>query len=77
MAITEADLKNFDTLTKAFENGDVALMECRCAETGEYRAVICTVMDIGGEVAFAPFAALPHKNPYEMFIPPMDEGEDA
>ena len=32
---------NFETLQAAFDNGDVALMECQLASTGEPVAVLC------------------------------------
>ena len=66
---------NFETLQKAFGNGDVALMECQLASTGEPVAVVCAANHLpDGEVEFAPFAMLFDGNPYEAINPPKPEG---
>ena len=39
---------NFQTLMRAAENGDLALMECADAESGAPRYVICAVGHNGG-----------------------------
>ena len=43
MAIPEGFVRNFRTLLRAAENGDLALMECADAQTGEPRFVLCAV----------------------------------
>ena len=59
----------------AFENGDVALMECQLAVTGEPVAVIAPPTGRpDGEVEFAPFAMMFNGNPYEAINPPKPEG---
>ena len=40
---------NFETLLRAAESGDLALMECTDAATGEPRYVICAVDHDGGD----------------------------
>lgn len=75
MAILKGHRKNFETLQDAFANGDVALMECEVAATGEIVAVICAVNRLpSGEFQFAPFATLFNGNPYELLNPPDPNG---
>ena len=61
---------NFQTLVRAAENGDLALMECADAESGAPRYVICAVGRNGGEYLFTPFGHLAEGNPYEAYRPP-------
>lgn len=72
MALKQADRANFGTLMKAFENGDIALMEARDRETGEYRAVICAVEGVGDDIEFIPLAAMTWDNPYDLWEPVID-----
>ena len=58
------------TLMRAAENGDLALMECADAESGAPRYVICAVGRNGGEYLFTPFGHLAEGNPYEAYQPP-------
>ena len=59
MAIAKGHKANFNTLVEAIRAGDVALMECELAATGENVAVICAANRLpDGEVEFAPFAML-------------------
>lgn len=61
---------NFQTLMRAAENGDLALMECADAETGVPRYVICAVSRDGCEYLFTPFCYLAEGNPYAACHPP-------
>jgi hypothetical protein len=61
---------NFQTLMRAAENGDLALMECSDAESGVPRYVICAVGRNGGEYLFTPFGHLAEGDPYEAYHPP-------
>ncbi|SMF81701.1 hypothetical protein SAMN06265365_1419 [Tistlia consotensis] len=61
---------NFQTLMRAAENGDLALMECLDAESGAPRYVICAVGRNGGEYLLTPFGHLAEGNPYEAYHPP-------
>lgn len=61
---------NCQTLMRAAENGDLALMECADAESGAPRYVICAVGRNGGEYLFTPFGHLAEGNPYEAYQPP-------
>ena len=75
MAIAPGHRTNFDTLKKAFDAGDVALMECQLAATGEAVAVLCAANRLpDGDVEFAPFGMLFNQNPYEILNPPKPEG---
>ena len=75
MSLSIGDKRNFDTLRRAFEAGDVALMECQLTATGEPVAVLCAAnRHDDGSVEFAPFAMMFHGNPYEMLNPPNPDG---
>jgi hypothetical protein len=75
MAIAIGHKQTFETLQEAFNNGDVALMECQLSATGEPVAVICAAnRSADGEVEFVPFATLFNGNPYEMVNPPNPDG---
>jgi hypothetical protein len=75
MALATGHKANFKALQEAFGNGDVALMECQLAFTGEEVAVICAANRLpDGGVEFAPFAMLFNGNPYEAVNPPKPEG---
>ena len=75
MAIPKGHKRNFNTLVEAVRAGDVALMECQLAATGETVAVMCAVNRLpNGETQFIPFATLFNGNPYEAINPPKPEG---
>lgn len=70
--IVQKHQANFDTLTQAFKDGNVCLMECVEKETGEYVAVICAVSKDpeSNEYLMTPFAKFFNENPYEVLLPP-------
>ncbi|MBV1686434.1 hypothetical protein KRR38_01790 [Novosphingobium sp. G106] len=70
MAIPEPYRRNFETLLRAASQGDLALMECADAVTGEARYVICAVGRDGSDYLFTPFGHLHDGNPYEAYVPP-------
>lgn len=75
MALLKGHKQNFEILVDAFQNNDVALMECQLAATGEKVAVICAANRLpNGEIQFVPFAMLFGGNPYKMVNPPKAEG---
>jgi hypothetical protein len=75
MAIAKGHKSNFNRLLEAVASGDVALMECQLAATGETVAVICAANRLpDGEVAFTPFAMLFNDNPYKLVNPPKSDG---
>lgn len=63
---------NFDTLSRAFKRGDVAIMDCVENATGEHVAVICAVIFDANtkEYVMTPFARFFNGNPYELLTPP-------
>ena len=75
MVITEREQQNFLMLAKAFNNGDVALMECQLVETLEIVPVICAVNRIApGHVQMVPFAQLYFGDQYTTVNPPRADG---
>jgi hypothetical protein len=66
---------NFSTLSRAFRDGAVCLLECRERTTGSPAYVICAVNRRGHEFELVPFAQLFDDNPYALLAPPgeMDE----
>lgn len=61
---------NFETLGKAFDNGDVCLMECTDKLTKEKVAVICAIFkDADGMINTVPLAKMFNGNPYDELIP--------
>ena len=70
MSIPKHARANFQTLLDAATNGDLALMECADAVSGEARYVICAVGRDGEEFVFTPFGHLADGNPYEAYLPP-------
>ena len=69
--IVQKHSANFETLQRAFNDGQVALMECEEKATGEKVAVICAYVWDGETYNFTPFARFFNGNPYELLIPPI------
>ncbi len=70
--IVLAHKKNFETLKRAFQDGQVTLMDCIDKATGEHVAVICAMNPEGKEINFVPFARFFNGNPYDQLISPME-----
>lgn len=70
MSIPAYARANFQTLLRAANSGDLALMECTDVATGEPRYVICAVGRDDGEFVFTPFCHLADGNPFEIYSPP-------
>ena len=70
MAIPDPVRTNFDTLLRAVDDGNLALMECLDAATRETRYVLCAVGRDGGDYVFTPFGHLASGNPYDAYLPP-------
>jgi hypothetical protein len=82
MAIPDPIKTNFHTLGKAFERGDIALLECRDRNTGEPAYAICAInihrrADREPEIEMVPVGLMFSHNPYEMLIPASDSEFDA
>ena len=74
MAIPDHARTNFDTLLRAAQAGDLALMECLDAQTREPRYVLCAVGRHGPEFLFTPYGHLAPDNPFEAYLPPAEGG---
>lgn len=73
--ICELTKPNFETLKRAFDSNDVALMECRRKRDGAIVALLCAKQnEEDGSVTFVPFAEMLRDNPYEQYDPPNPEG---
>jgi hypothetical protein len=74
MAIPDFASANFETLMKAAEAGDLALLECTEVASGETRYVLCAVSRSidrdTGDYIMTPFGHLAPGNPYHAYIPP-------
>ncbi|BCH21538.1 DUF6117 family protein [Mesorhizobium sp. L-8-3] len=70
MAIPDYARTNFNTLLRAAGDGNLALMECADALTGEKRYVIAAVGRDGGDYVFTPFGHLADGNPCDAYLPP-------
>lgn len=70
MAIPPGHTKNFETMRRAFENGDVALLECKDAKTQQPVIAVCMVSHANGEYTMTPVAKMFDGNPFEELIPP-------
>lgn len=70
MAIPDYARTNFETLVKAAQAGDLALMECTEVESGEIRYVLCAVGRNDGDFVMTPFGHLALGNPYDAYVPP-------
>jgi hypothetical protein len=67
MSIPDHGRMNFQTLLRAAEDRNLALMECADANTRETRYVICAVGRDGADYVFTPFAHLADGNPYDAY----------
>jgi uncharacterized protein DUF6117 len=77
MAIPDAIKTNFHTLAKAFENGDVALLECTSRTDGGPAYAICAInlyrqSDREPEIEMVPLGLMFNDDPYEMLVPSSD-----
>lgn len=61
---------NFQTLLRAAADGNLALMECLDAQSGNRRYVICAVGRDNGDYVFTPFGHLADGNPHDAYLPP-------
>lgn len=71
MAIPDAYRRNFETLLRAAEDGNLALLECTDTATGEPRYVLCAVArDEDTTFVMTPFGHLADDNPFDLYRPP-------
>ena len=76
MSIPDHARDNFNTLLCAASDGNLALMECTDAVTGETRYVICAVERDGTDYVFTPFGHLADGNPYDAYRPPVSPSSE-
>jgi len=76
MALNESVRNNFQTLSTAFDNDNVCLLECKDQKTGEFVPVICAVHMDGDEYVLTPFAKMFTGNPYEEVDPPEEMNDE-
>ena len=74
MGIKDHDKENFKTLTRAFENNDVCLVDVQRKSDGKQVAAICAVSFVDGEYHITPLAIMIDGNPFEDFEPPNPDG---
>lgn len=70
MAIPDHHRANFQTLLHAAMDGNLALMECVEAISGEPRYVVCAVGRSEEEYLFTPFGHLHQGDPFAAYVPP-------
>ena len=71
MSIPDPIRANFQVLLRAAENGDLALLECTDAETGDTRYVICAIAQDGNGYVITPFGHMvADRDPFAAYIPP-------
>lgn len=70
MAIAETHKHNFAELERAFNNGDVCVVECTMNATGEQVPVLCIGTWQEGEFVMQPVAQMFTENPYDLLTPP-------
>ena len=76
MSIPDYARTNFNTLLRAAAAGDLALVECTDAVTGEPRYVLAAIAHDAGEYMITPFGHLAPSNPFDAYVPP-DTSPDA
>jgi hypothetical protein len=64
MAIPDHHSRNFQTLLRAAQDGNLALMECTDSVTGEPKYVLCAVGRDGEAYIMTPFGHLCEGDPY-------------
>ncbi|MCC7102420.1 MAG: hypothetical protein IT206_04995 [Fimbriimonadaceae bacterium] len=72
--LTPTDTRNFNTLSKAFSAGHVALVEVRRAADLNPIAAICALSREGDQFGITPFAVMIEGNPFELYDPPSPKG---
>jgi hypothetical protein len=75
LAIPVGYKDNFRTLARAFDAGQVCLVECTDKATRNKVMVICAVQMVGKEYKLVPFAKMFEGNPYDEVEPPEDSND--
>ena len=75
MSIAKGYVKNFETLKKAGQNGDLCLVDCQRVSDNTLVVLLCAAQTEQGVTTFVPFAEMIGGNPYELYRPPAQQGE--
>jgi hypothetical protein len=68
--LTKSQCINFETLCRAFDDGQVCLLQAKRLADDATVAVICTISQTEtGELLLTPFAELVSTNPYTAYAP--------
>lgn len=73
--LREGDLANFETIKKAAENEDLALVSAVRKSDGAQVALVTAMGFTDGEYIMYPLAVMIEGNPYELFEAPVTRGE--
>ena len=78
MTFCDGDQRNLNMLATAFENHDIAVIECQVIATGQIVPVICAVnRQPGGRMELVPFAELFRGDQFERLSPCRADGDDS
>lgn len=69
----DGEKANFETMNRAFRNGDACILKCKDKKTGDHVTVVCGINRRGEEFELVPFAKLFNGNPYDEVEPLDDE----
>ena len=70
MTLCDGDQRNLNMLATAFENRDIAVIECQVIATGQIVPVICAVnRQPGSQMELVPFAELFRGDQFERLVP--------
>ena len=73
--LSRANKANFEVLQRAFNQGDVALVQLLRVSDGKVVAGLCaTQHEPNGDTTLIPLATLVEGNPFELFRPPLPTG---
>jgi hypothetical protein len=70
MALTSAQITNFNTMLRAAQDGDLALVECRRSRDGAITAALCAVAYNGEGICLTPLAEIVADDALAMYEPP-------
>jgi hypothetical protein len=74
MALTDAQITNYNSVLRAAHSGDLALVECRRRRDGAITAALCAVTYDGDVVRLAPLAEIDAGDALAMYDPPDSGG---
>jgi hypothetical protein len=78
MPLSEYEIKNFETIQQAHEDGNLALLESHRVSDGKRVALICGIMPPTEEdetYNITPFAEMIDGDPFELYEPPFEDDE--